>query len=142
MEVDEIMNQVKDIEQRAENGTLQQSEAINGTLNEARESDELIKQGKIDDGSEYGKQICVVKQFNRAGEQYYSVYERVGYIAIADEQNKYDIYGAMNTNNKEYKVYGYKKSGTSQSGNQYEFISLVLHEKDDIKKVEKDDVPF
>ena len=124
MDVNDVMNQVQDIEQRAENGTLQQSEAINGTLNEARESDVLVK------------------QFNRQGEQYYSVFERVGYIAVADEQNKYDIYGAMNTNNKDYKVYGYKKSGTSQSGNQYEFISLVLHEKDDIKKVEKDDIPF
>ena len=52
MEVDEIMNQVKDIEQRADNGTLGQSEVMNGTLNDPyNDTDKIVKVGRIDDGT-------------------------------------------------------------------------------------------
>ena len=114
---------------------------MSGTLNEPDETDVLMKIGKIDDGSEFGKMICVLKRISKNdGKQYYAVFEMKGFVSKTDPKlNKdYIIDGNINLDGTDYSLWGYEKTGESQNG-KYDFISLSLAVK---KETDENGTPF
>ena len=114
---------------------------MSGTLNEPMETDTLMKVGKIDDGSQFGKMICVLKRTSRtSGEQYYVVFEQKGFVSRTDPELKKDyiIDGNINLDGTDYSLWGYEKTGESQNG-KYDFISLSLAVK---KETDENGTPF
>tara|TARA_R100001443_G_scaffold19422_2_gene30978 strand:- start:2386 stop:2817 length:432 start_codon:yes stop_codon:yes gene_type:complete len=116
---------------------------MSGTLNEPQETDSLMKVGKIDDGSQFGKMICVLKRTSRnSGEQYYVVFEQKGFVSRTDPDLKKDyiIDGNIVLDGTDYNLWGYEKTGESQNG-KYDFISLSLAVKKE-KETDENGTPF
>ena len=116
---------------------------MSGTLNEPQETDSLMKVGKIDDGSQFGKMICVLKRTSRnSGEQYYVVFEQKGFVSRTDPDLKKDyiIDGNIVLDGTDYNLWGYEKTGESQNG-KYDFISLSLVVKKE-KETDENGTPF
>ena len=158
MDVDNIMEQAQALEERAENGTLGETQIINGTLNDPyNDTDKIVKVGRIDDGTvetytdksgtehtKEGTNIIVVEKTGATGNKYHRMFIEVGFLTPAKAGKKYHMSGAMKVNYKyDHQVYATQKEGTSEkTGKEYKFISLAMMENNDIKKVEKDDIPF
>jgi len=131
----------KEINSLEEKQELQ--EKLSGTLNEPNETDVLMKVGKIDDGSQFGKMICVLKRTSRnSGEQYYVVFEQKGFVSRTDPNLKKDyiIDGNIVLDGTDYNLWGYEKTGESQNG-KYDFISLSLVVKKE-KETDENGTPF
>ena len=159
MDADNIMEQAQALEEKAENGTLGETEIMNGTLNDPYDgsSDRIVKVGRIDDGTvetytdksgqertKEGTNIIVVEKTGATGNKYHRMFVEVGFLTPAKAGKKYHMSGAMKVNYKyDHQVYATQKEGTSEkTGKEYKFISLAMMENNDIKKVEKDDIPF
>jgi hypothetical protein len=150
------MAQAKAIDEKVDNGTLGESEVMNGTLNDPyNDTDKIVKVGRIDDGTvetytdrdgnqhtKEGTPIIVVEKTGASGNKYHRVYVEVGFLAKAGK--KYQLSGSIKVNQKyDHQVYATQKEGTSEkTGGQYKFISLAMYENDGIKKSEGNDVPF
>ena len=159
MDADNIMEQAQALEEKAENGTLGETQIMNGTLNDPYDnsSDRIVKVGRIDDGTiekytdksgkehtKEGTNIIVVEKTGATGNKYHRMFVEVGFLTPAKAGKKYHMSGAMKVNYKyDHQVYATQKEGTSEkTGKEYKFISLAMMENNDIKKVEKDDIPF
>ena len=158
MDADNIMEQAQALEEKAENGTLGETEIMNGTLNDPyNDTDKIVKVGKIDDGTiekytdksgkehtKEGTNIIVVEKTGATGNKYHRMFIEVGFLTPAKAGKKYHMSGAMKVNYKyDHQVYATQKEGTSEkTGKQYKFISLAMMENNDIKKAEGNDTPF
>jgi hypothetical protein len=160
MDADNIMEQAKAIDEKVENGTLGQTEIMNGTLNDPYDnsSDRIVKVGNIADGTvetykdkntgetkkKEGTNIIVVEKTGANGNKYHRMFVEVGFLTPAKAGKKYHMSGAMKVNYKyDHQVYATQKEGTSENtGKEYKFISLALMENNDIKKTEGNDIPF
>ena len=158
MDADNIMEQAQALEEKAENGTLGETDIMNGTLNDPyNDTDKIVKVGKIDDGTiekytdksgkehtKEGTNIIVVEKTGVTGNKYHRMFVEVGFLTPAKAGKKYHMSGAMKVNYKyDHQVYATQKEGTSEkTGKQYKFISLALMENNDIKKAEGNDTPF
>ncbi len=159
MDADNIMEQAKAIDERVENGSYNQTDIMNGTLNDPYDnsSDRIVKVGKIDDGTvetytdksgqehtKEGTNIIVVEKTGATGNKYHRMFVEVGFLTPAKAGKKYHMSGAMKVNYKyDHQVYATQKEGTSENtGKQYKFISLAMMENNDIKKAEGNDTPF
>ena len=158
MDADNIMEQAQALEEKAENGTLGETDIMNGTLNDPyNDTDKIVKVGKIDDGTiekytdksgkehtKEGTNIIVVEKTGVTGNKYHRMFVEVGFLTPAKAGKKYHMSGAMKVNYKyDHQVYATQKEGTSENtGKQYKFISLALMENNDIKKAEGNDTPF
>ena len=158
MDVDNIMAQAKAIDEKVDNGTIGESEVMNGTLNDPyNDTDKIVKVGRIDDGTvetytdrdgkhhtKEGTPIIVVEKTGASGNKYHRVYVEVGFLAPAKAGKKYQLSGSIKVNQKyDHQGYATQKEGTSEkTGGQYKFISLAMYENDGIKKSEGNDVPF
>ena len=158
MDVDNIMEQAQALEEKADNGTLGETQIINGTLNDPyNDTDKIVKVGRIDDGTvetytdksgtehtKEGTNIIVVEKTGATGNKYHRMFIEVGFLTPAKAGKKYHMSGAMKVNYQyDHQVYATQKEGTSEkTGKEYKFISLAMMENNDIKKVEKDDIPF
>tara|TARA_R100001591_G_scaffold114844_1_gene129709 strand:+ start:1813 stop:2262 length:450 start_codon:yes stop_codon:yes gene_type:complete len=115
--------QIKSLEEKQE-----LAEKLSGTLNDPNETDVLMKVGKIDDGSQFGRMICVLKRTSQNDKkQYYVVFEMKGFVSRTDPilKKDYIIDGNIVLDGKDYALWGYEKTGESQKG-KYDFISLSL----------------
>ena len=158
MDADNIMEQAQALEEKAENGTLGETEIMNGTLNDPyNDTDKIVKVGNIADGTiekytdksgkehtKEGTNIIVVEKTGATGNKYHRMFIEVGFLTPAKAGKKYHMSGAMKVNYKyDHQVYATQKEGTSENtGKQYKFISLALMENNDIKKAEGNDTPF
>ena len=158
MDADNIMEQAQALEEKAENGTLGETEIMNGTLNDPyNDTDKIVKVGKIDDGTiekytdksgkehtKEGTNIIVVEKTGATGNKYHRMFLEVGFLTPAKAGKKYHMSGAMKVNYKyDHQVYATQKEGTSEkTGKEYKFISLAMMENNDIKKAEGNDTPF
>lgn len=160
MDADNIMEQAQAIEQKADDGTLSESDIMNGTLNDPYEnsSDRIVKVGRIDDGTiekytdksgkehtKEGTNIIVVEKTGATGNKYHRMFVEVGFLTPAKAGKKYQMSGAVKVNCKyDHQVYATQKEGTSENtGKEYKFISLAMIENNDIKKAEgNEDIPF
>tara|TARA_R100001129_G_scaffold186030_2_gene176163 strand:+ start:363 stop:803 length:441 start_codon:yes stop_codon:yes gene_type:complete len=121
-------------------------DSFKGTFNDPESTDKLVKVGKIDDNSQYGRMTCVLNRTSRYnGKDYYGVFVHVGFISPAKDDANYDLNGSFNLNGVDYNMYGYKKTGESASG-QYEFVSLQFHKKEEKQEEQtnekNDGIPF
>jgi len=159
MDADNIMEQAQALEEKAENGTLGETDIMNGTLNDPYDStsDRIVKVGRIYDGTietytdksgqertKEGTNIIVVEKTGATGNKYHRMFVEVGFLTPAKAGKKYHMSGAMKVNYKyDHQVYATQKEGTSEkTGKEYKFISLAMMENNDIKKAEGNDTPF
>ncbi len=128
-------------------------EAVNGSLSDVyvdkdtgQAVEVIIKTGKIDDGSEYGKKIFLTDATTKAGKQIFYIYEKIGYAFSSPElnkkgeKNKHTIDGSLTYNvvkhttngesiatSSEKKLFGYNNSKENEStGKVDEWIGLSL----------------
>tara|TARA_R100000654_G_scaffold74903_1_gene110453 strand:+ start:98 stop:478 length:381 start_codon:yes stop_codon:yes gene_type:complete len=112
-----------------------ETEVIYGSLNPPRKNtndeviDTIVQDGKIKDGSEYGKHVKVIESTSQAGNQVFYLYEKVGAVfATSKEENKdLVLQGEMSLGGQDKFVQGYKK--LNENGE--EWISLSIYPKRD-----------
>ena len=110
------------------------TEIIYGSLNSPRLNsndepiDSIVQDGKIKDGSEYGKHIKCIESTSQNGNQVFYLYEKVGAIFPTKKDDKPELIlqGEMNLDGKEKFVQGYKKEKDGT-----EWISLSIYPKRD-----------
>tara|TARA_R100000458_G_C8271869_1_gene246641 strand:+ start:561 stop:953 length:393 start_codon:yes stop_codon:yes gene_type:complete len=113
---------------KMENALSENDESVKGSLNNPVDTQILKLQGKIKDGSEYGKRIIVLAEVSQStGKTFYSIYEKKGVFFPAKEnangdKPRYAFSGNYNLDGKDKVIYAYDNES---------YYGLVLHDKEE-----------
>ncbi len=113
---------------------------IDGSLHEPYEGTSIVKEGTFKDGcvmsylhegkleTKEGTNIIVVEKRSKKGGKYYKIYADIGFVFQSQDDKTYDMNGYINnTFQYNHNIYLYKRNGTSENGNTYDFIGVKGH---------------